>query len=893
MSNINFNNPWLLLVLVPFLAAVITPFFIAIKKRNMNGYAITSLIAHILIVTLASSVVAGTTYQRVITETNVYVLADVSYSGDQNLDRVDQYIVDLSENLPKNSLMGIVAFAKDSELLVELGGEIKSVKENNLDNTETNIVDALQYTASLFKEDVIKRIVIISDGKETNYSSIVSVVAELAEDNVYVDAIFLDNNLTEEDKEVQLHAVEYNRSVFQGKKEKLEVMVQSSYDVNGYCTLYKDETLVYKKPVSYVDGLNIIDFDLDTEEAGDFDYRVVAEVEHDYCLFNNEIKFTQSVSDEVKTLFLSSDYDLQDTAVKLYGQGKATVDFFFANKNGIAQLMGNDDVKLPITVEELCAYDQYIFADIDFTKVFSSGQFLESIDTCVSEFGKTLISMGNTYIQTDKDGTDETLNAYQAMLPVKYGASATDKKLVTLIIDISKSMVNYSRVLIGRAAACQILDLLNDNDIVNVINFAGDTQILQAPVQVGPNKEEIKKKIQTAKAQQGTFLSTALQDTLKMIKDLPYENKECFLLSDGLPYTGGTVTEESIQNVAKEYAAEGIVLSTINTACPDGESLLNTLAIYGNGSYFRIDEEKQVEKVILNQVSTELRDSEEEGKSYTVSSLKNSSEIYADVDIENLEKLRGFYLGKKKSNATNLAVVSYSKFGDERMTDSPLFTYWNYGNGMAYSLSTTFSDKKTWCMNWKEDNSEGMKFLKNLIPATIPQLKQSTPYIFGYETEGTKTTVSVHAPSVQVGSTITLEVTTPKGNQVTRTLIFDLENYITSLDTSEVGKYQIHLKYNKGNLEYSADSEFFIYYPPEYNRFEVYEASTLYYMVSSGGTVSEDGKLEIDNGDLDVATYIYDFTPSFLTAAVVLFVIDVFARKIKWADIKALFKKKA
>ena len=47
---------------------------------------------------------------------------------------------------------------------------------NSLDTSATNIADALLYTSTLFKDDVIKRIVIISDGKETKQSNIVSIV---------------------------------------------------------------------------------------------------------------------------------------------------------------------------------------------------------------------------------------------------------------------------------------------------------------------------------------------------------------------------------------------------------------------------------------------------------------------------------------------------------------------------------------------------------------------------------------------------------------------------------------------------------------------------------------------------------------------------------------------
>ena len=122
-------------------------------------------------------------------------------------------------------------------------------------------------------------------------------------------------------------------------------------------------------------------------------------------------------------------------------------------------------------------------------------------------------------------------------------------------------------------------------------------------------------------------------------------------------------------------------------------------------------------------------------------------------------------------------------------------------------------------------------------------------------------------------------------------MIFNSENYESVIETSQVGKYQIKLTYVLGNLTYNAYKEFKISYLPEYNSFEIFEASNLYYMVSKNGQVSEDGRLELENDNSYVMTYTLDFTPIFMILCVVLFVIDIMIRKLRWTDIKALFKK--
>ena len=99
MRSVNFDNPYLLLLAIPLLLLVLIPFAIAIRKENRQKSAVASLIMHIIIVCLVTLAAAGTKVTTVLTETTVYVVADVSYSSERELDRVDEYIEEMSKNL--------------------------------------------------------------------------------------------------------------------------------------------------------------------------------------------------------------------------------------------------------------------------------------------------------------------------------------------------------------------------------------------------------------------------------------------------------------------------------------------------------------------------------------------------------------------------------------------------------------------------------------------------------------------------------------------------------------------------------------------------------------------------------------------------------------------------
>ena len=88
---------------------------------------------------------------------------------------------------------------------------------------------------------------------------------------------------------------------------------------------------------------------------------------------------------------------------------------------------------------------------------------MESLETAVSMFGKSLITLGDTSIQNKNDSE---LRDLQNMLPVNYGNSGSDKKLYTIVIDGSRSMEFNNKLQIVKRAACNLIDLLEDRDSV-------------------------------------------------------------------------------------------------------------------------------------------------------------------------------------------------------------------------------------------------------------------------------------------------------------------------------------------------------------------------------------------------------------------------------------------
>ena len=203
MINISFDNPYLLLLLIPMLAFILVPYFIAIRRENKSKASTIALVLHTVIVLLVILAVAGMSNTTVITETELYVLADLSHSTSDDIDLIDEYIAKTENELPRNSKMGVITFGKDYALHTPLGEEITSVRESTVDHSATDIVSALRYADSLFGESSIKRVVIITDGLSTDPEAtgeLIRVIGDMKANDVYIDAVYVDSNISNEIK---------------------------------------------------------------------------------------------------------------------------------------------------------------------------------------------------------------------------------------------------------------------------------------------------------------------------------------------------------------------------------------------------------------------------------------------------------------------------------------------------------------------------------------------------------------------------------------------------------------------------------------------------------------------------------------------------------------------
>ena len=893
MINISFDNPFLLLLLIPMLALVLVPYFIAIRKENKSRAAVTALILHIVIALLVILAAAGMSNVTVITETELYVLADVSYSMQDKLDVVDEYIEKVSDELPRNSEMGVIAFGKNYRLHTPMGGEITSIKSNKVNASATDIASALRYADTLFADSSIKRIVLITDGMSTDpdeAKELVRVVADLKERGIYVDVMYVDTNLDSEAREVQISTVDFVGSTYHGKATTANVFVESSYDADAIVTLMKDGEPYLEKAAKLTKGYNVVNLELDTENAGSHDYTVSIHASADSSTYNNTYGFTQSVSDVLSVLLITNSKSDIEYVRAIYGESaeiNACVQPAPPTPTGNNPNPKPENFYVPFTVEDLCKYDEIIISNVDVREIVSADTFIESIDTVVSVFGKTLITAGNTHIQNKED---DTLTTLEDMLPVKFNDSNADPKLYTLVIDSSRSMEfrNADYFVMAKLSATYLLGLLDEKDYFAIINFSGEVYPLASPQAATPeNIARALDRVAKLEVTQGTMIGAALKAARELVVPMDFSEKQVILISDGMSFEGGeTLTDEPLEE-AELLLANGVTVSALNTGNDelDGINTMRAIASLGGGEYYFCKHSSDLETLVLGEVADDVNQSEIVGNIPVNVLRPNDDVLFGTVDIPNIN---GYVYAKAKASAETVLAVDYTK-PSGNVVSVPLYAYWSYGSGKVATLTTTLGGE--WVRGW--DGTDGEIFLENVASTNLPDTKIDYPYTMNVHFDGISTHLEIIPASLNPDAKVNVTVITPDGGEINAKLTFDSYRYFYKFSTGLAGKYVIKTTYELKTKTYSSETSYTVPYSPEYDSFAASSPAPLYAFMRNNGGVFEDGSIKLSVDEGRIATYVLKFTVPFLAAAVALYVIDTVIRKLKWADIVSLFKKKS
>lgn len=889
MTNLKltFEHPWLLLLLIPVILMTLIPYFRMNRKYRKTRNRISSMVLHFVVSALCILIFSGMkiTYDIPNTESEVLLVVDTSFSGQENEMQKNAFVESVIHSTDSRFRLGVVTFGYDQVYAVELTSRMDGVYDQYLKSPRPNqnyeasdIASALEFASTLFTNRQSARIVLISDGVETDNAA-QKVIRAIAAEGIKVDTVHFPN--AEAENEIQLLGVATpKQSIRIGEKFMLELTLQSKFEQTGSVEiqLFDNDEKSTRQTVDLVGGIQTVQVETLFEVPGM--HKLAFEITQpgdDTSGLNNILNSYMHLEVFDKILVIESiDGEAEQLKMMLQDAMQVTV------------INVRDEQAMPKTVDELRAYDEVILCNIA-NKDMPEG-FDQILHTYVHSIGGGLLTVaGNTPESTENEWhanayTREDMygTLYQSMLPVEI-INYTPPTAVMIIIDTSGSMVEdgqifqQSKLSAAMQGAGVCLDELSDRDYVGIMTLADDAteRIALTP---RPQRAKILAAIDAIeKAEGGTVFTGALQAARQALQaNTKVEKRHIILVTDGMP---GDLEDAMVQ--AELNSEAGITMSVVGIQCDNQtKTAMVELVKAGGGepkNFYDIDDVLNVATNMREDLKApEIKDVNYETFTPTVSTINS---IVANVPKDDMPTLDGFYGSKLKKDATEILSAKYV----------PVYAQWEYGNGMVGSFMCDLNG--TWSSDFVNQPA-GALLLSNIVHALFPSesIRVSDIQLELYE-DNYHNTLSVLTP-LQEGQKIQVTVTGPSLDGSEASAVY--------LPAEGTGQTRVHFQINTPGLhtilvqKFNADgtiaSERTCYksfsYSEEYGEFADME-SAAEFMAS----LAKNGGGEVIANDdpwavfLNVAVYLHkviDPRIVFAIIALVLFLMDIAARKFKF-----------
>ena len=717
--SIQFLYPWLLLLLIPAVILTLVPYFRLSKRYRKTRNRITSIVLHLIIMVLAITTLAGIEfhYQIPNEENEILLLVDVSDTEEQSATQRDDFVYTvLKDSQFDNYKVGVVTFGFDQEYAVPLTRNVKNIYDRYLeakrpDTSATNIAAALTYAKDLFEYPETAKIVLITDGKETDEQAI-DVIRSVVAQGTRVDAAYIPSNY--EGNDVQLMTVElpdYHVNV--NEECPLSITVHSNSATTASVALYDngEENTGATWSGELQEGSQTLSFKHSFTTPGLHELQFKATINGDSLEENNT--YTTYLNLEVfnKILILES----------VEGESEALSEMINADNNYEIDIMTTDSTTVPTTVDGLRAYDQVILNNVANFNLPEG--FDEIMEEYVSVYGGGLFTVGgndasgnaNAYNRADMYGT-----LYQKMLPVE-AINYTPPVGVVLIIDRSGSMSSESSgsTLLewAKAGASSCLDALTDRDYMGVMTLDTEQSTIVGLTSC-TQKSKILAGINTIEeAEGGTLFAPAIERAGIALSNpsLPIAKRHIIIVTDGEP---NDYPEEYEPFIETNYQ-KGITLSIVGINMQKGSSpyrQMQAATEIGHGRLITGNSE-----ALIRLMREELNVPEIQEMNYETFNpiiFNNTSPLVQGLDRgvgDDSDKLTvtldGFYGGKVR-DAADLILM-----GDFNV---PIYAQWKYGVGMVGSFMCDLKGVgDSWAGAFMSD-SNGQQFILNVINNLMP-----------------------------------------------------------------------------------------------------------------------------------------------------------------------------
>jgi hypothetical protein len=490
------------------------------RVRGQVALQIRLLLAGLFIILLADPRAVRTR-----DEISVVYALDVSDSiGDGATDTALRFIAETATKKNPRDQAGLIIFGKNAAVefpaRTSVPLEASNVILNSLiDKEATNLEQGLSLAAAIIPEDTQGRIVLISDGTQTE-GNLARIIDDLKAKGISVDVIPIQYNFEEE---VWLERLELPQFVKLGENYEAGIVLSSLSAGEGMLRIEENGKVVAEQPVKFQAGKNRYTFPIYLRTAGYYEYTATIEVPRgkDSIDKNNKVINSLFLEGEGKVLVVTDPHgearDWQPLAAALR-EGKHAVEI-------------RNAYDFPRDSSSLLPYDCIIFVNAP-ADAFDSVQ-LQAARDAVYNFGSGFLMVGGAN-SFGPGGYHRTV--VEDALPVTMDVS--QKKVLpkgALVIILHTCEFPEGNTWAKRITK-QAIKVLGAQDEVGVLIYGpqGGEQWVFKLTPAG-EYEKLVPKINAAEPGDMPTFATTMQMGLTELKKSDAATKHMIIISDGDP----------------------------------------------------------------------------------------------------------------------------------------------------------------------------------------------------------------------------------------------------------------------------------------------------------------------------------------------------------------------
>ncbi len=544
-----------------------------------------------------------------------------------------------------------------------------------IDQSGTNIERAMRHALASFPPATLKRMVLFTDGHETE-GNLAAVVPELEAAGVRV---FTVPAAVRAEGDSWIEGIEVPSDVRAGETVEVAVSVFSRAAKNAVVSLETASKHLARREVELAPGFNRISFETRLPQAGLLDLQARIETDQDPFRGNDSRVETVSVAPPLRVLYIE-------------GHPPSATYLERALEADGLEVIVVPGASASAAAGRLSGYDVVILSDVSAKSL--DGRVMLALEAYVRDEDGGLIFAAGESSYGEEGYTDTVV---ERILPVEFRVEEKWKDL-SLIVVLDKSYSMYGKkIALAKEATKAALDLLEETHRFGVVTFDWNPYVT-IPLQLATNKDWMKDGISRIQASAQTNIYPALERAFEQLVESPSKVKHVILLSDGKTYP------DDYEELITRMTEKEITVSSVAVGEEADRELLGDIARWGNGRSYFIEDAEKVQQIFIEETQIALEATLVEESFAPV--LKREIEAFRGIDFEKAPPLKG-YVSTLPRDAAEVIL--------EAQDEDPLLARWHYGIGR--SVVFTSDVKNRWAVDWLNWDGYG-KFWSQLVRET-------------------------------------------------------------------------------------------------------------------------------------------------------------------------------